>query len=509
MTRKRKKMAVGGPITNYITDPAEILVQNNKNLVQAQADAENNPWVIGLETLAGLGSTFSSEIFGAFTAALGGVVGDVPVEAEGEEVIEFPNGTNIELKGPSHQQGGIDLNVPSGTEFFSKRVKVDGETMAERQKKRKKKEKRIEKALRDNPTDSLLKSASERTKETGERQKQSDMDIQLALRALMREEGEEKEKFKDGGIAEFLHKMKGYASKAGGFLEENKGDILSTIGKGMSVFGPMQTTLQNRAGDLPNENFFENYGLEGLQTVGESKNLLNQIFQDQYRDLTTAKHTAQKRGANTTTSVNVARALGLSADNMAENQKRQIDTNFTNNLMQLMLTEAQMENQRDQVVAKGRDVKRERDIMDRDNFYTSMSQHRSDMGELTQRLAREINQKRQSDAMMELMKEWSMYGTMFTKDGKYYKVKDGQTTEVPADEVTPEDIENAEDIGELNSNRLLSNSIMNPIFNGMDNNDILELLNHVDPFGGGLGLPETITPEMFQQLLMQTLLKNN
>ena len=49
-------------------------------------------------------------------------------------MIETPNGMVSQLKGPSHENGGIDLNIPQNSDIYSKRIKIDGKTIAQRKK---------------------------------------------------------------------------------------------------------------------------------------------------------------------------------------------------------------------------------------------------------------------------------------------------------------------------------------------------------------------------------------
>jgi len=60
----------------------------------------------------------------------------VPVEIEGGEYLQFPNGTAQMVQGPSHEQGGIDTTLPEGTIIGSKDITIKGYTIAERMNSR-------------------------------------------------------------------------------------------------------------------------------------------------------------------------------------------------------------------------------------------------------------------------------------------------------------------------------------------------------------------------------------
>jgi len=113
--------ATGGSVTDGLDE--EIIAQ-----LQQMADSQG----ITLEELIANLQNFSQESFG-----LGGSVNNkIPVEVEGEEVAETPQGQLLNFQGPSHEQGGIDADLPEGTEVYSKRIAIDGKTMAERKLKR-------------------------------------------------------------------------------------------------------------------------------------------------------------------------------------------------------------------------------------------------------------------------------------------------------------------------------------------------------------------------------------
>ena len=89
--------------------------------------------------------------------------GNIPVELEGGEMFQVPGmGTGQEVLGPSHAQGGVDMNLPEGTSVYSDRITVDGKTLADRKKSRDKKISRLDKLLDANPSDQLVKNTAKR-----------------------------------------------------------------------------------------------------------------------------------------------------------------------------------------------------------------------------------------------------------------------------------------------------------------------------------------------------------
>ena len=108
----------------------------------------------------------------------GQVPQNIPVEVEGQEMYEMPNGQMGEFEGPSHENGGIPVALPEGTKVYSDRLKVNGKTMADRKDKRERNIAKLEKLLGKSPHDKFLRQSLERQKETAALEEQSDMAMQ-------------------------------------------------------------------------------------------------------------------------------------------------------------------------------------------------------------------------------------------------------------------------------------------------------------------------------------------
>lgn len=62
--------------------------------------------------------------------AKGGETG-ANVEAEGGEFMMLPDGKALPITGPSHEEGGVDLNLPGGTRIYSDRIKAEKDFASE------------------------------------------------------------------------------------------------------------------------------------------------------------------------------------------------------------------------------------------------------------------------------------------------------------------------------------------------------------------------------------------
>lgn len=220
----------------FIEDPNSTLVENNIRKASAMQKAESNPWTQGLDILGSLAMQVGTSMMGSGMTgttpsgeaaatngnagwlnsimgmesdpygwnnttivpgakveklAFGGKTGKSRVEVEGKEVGQLPNGTLLDFKGPSHENGGIDTILPNATTIFSDRIKIDGKTMAERKKAREKQTNKLSKLQKDNVTDVLLKNALQRNKTVSDAEDAFDLNLQEQIAFI---KGQEKQK---------------------------------------------------------------------------------------------------------------------------------------------------------------------------------------------------------------------------------------------------------------------------------------------------------------------------
>lgn len=219
----RKKYANGtstqgvGP-NNYIQSPNEVL--NDYNIMLAKADLEvaNNKLVPIVSMVGGLlqqglsmagkagaakpadgavNPAINTEAINSFDftkGSQGAVLGtgqiaangmnnvEEDVEVEGGEMYETPQGEVGEFEGPSHEEGGIPLevgqDVEEGTKVYSDRLKVGKETLAERKEKREKQIANLEKIASEPLVDSAVKNATKRKMEAIQREEMADLGFQ-------------------------------------------------------------------------------------------------------------------------------------------------------------------------------------------------------------------------------------------------------------------------------------------------------------------------------------------
>lgn len=197
--------AKGMDPNNYIVSPAEALNDYNIMLAKAEAKANANPW-LPIVAIAGQALQTGIGIAGKYaTAGAGGDTGDTKdidasndlvgavaamgmnnvqndVEVEGGEMFETPQGQVGEFKGPSHEQGGIPLelgqDVEEGTKVYSDRLKIGKKTLAERKATRERQIANLEKIASNNLADAAVKNAAKRKMMAIQKEEANDLAFQ-------------------------------------------------------------------------------------------------------------------------------------------------------------------------------------------------------------------------------------------------------------------------------------------------------------------------------------------
>ncbi|MDB4285889.1 hypothetical protein N9933_01145 [bacterium] len=498
---KRRKYSTGTSVKNYIEDPTTELYKNAINIQKAQVEGSMDPLASGLDVLGklmmqggansfvnqggfgsfegigkGAGSLFdgilSSGVNVATTLENGGVIGGIPVEVENNEVGETPQGDLMKFKGATHAQGGIDVDLPEGTEIFSDKLKVDGVSMADRKLKREKKESKLEKLLKKNSSDKPLKNTLERTVLANKMEEQDDMDMQkmiTIMEALKKGKGNASKKRKKmtlGGPVSPLQEnpyaysdplvedelfqvdsSTGVDSDSDTDVNSNRfnleslfgginggdnpltvGDSVGIAGTLISTFGPLLNTKKNRAGDTPNINYFENFGEEGLATQTSAEGYVEDQKDRALQDLELAGTSAKRRTRNSARGINSQRAMDLATDQNINKAQGDIYNNTSNIMMKLLGQKAGMQNLRDQMKMTGEGQKDTADRQDRDAFFTNLSSNISDMGYGLQKSGGNLNEVKRRDVMQNLLNQLSAYGYYIDKKGNLKSSKKEEET---------------------------------------------------------------------------------
>ena len=493
--------AFGGVAMNVAT-PSEELAKAQRVSQQAHFGAMLDPTVAGLrgvgnmmistgmsmaskgmsqsEDMSGIGGflqdnmgTINSLVGAGQSAsyyhAAGGVVNNKNINAEGGEVIETPGGQPQELQGPSHSQGGIDMQVPSGTEIYSDRlVGADGKTMADRKKLREKQISKIEKLLQKNPNDSALKKTLEKIKQNNDFLDKQDLSQMQFVKDLV----DHTNKFAFGGITgpgddedeygDLINKYPVYtkginkqfdiwgddelkplktksmdvilpdtsfsitpemdarikntptpqtSTQQKGFSLDNYlggttlGDM---IGMGANLFGAnaqMKNTLANRNATPLEQNAFKNFGDQALKKIQSQYGLLDDIRDNQLQDAERNRQGTIARNNNSARGINTQRALNLATDSSMNELKAKIYNQYASNVIGVTKEEASQMAQNDQMKMTGEDRRAERELQNTDNFFNNMAKNISDKYRGIGETGKALNETKQRKTINEILKD--------------------------------------------------------------------------------------------------------
>lgn len=427
-TTKKPKKAYGGKILNQFQSPTDVLSEFQNDFQTNFADSNAEEWAAALEAIGSLAASAAgnyadsgnsldmSKLFGGDKKMSFG--GTVPVEVEGKETAELPNGEDIKFQGPSHEQGGIDTNLPEGTNIYADRLSIGGETMAERENKRKKKEDKLERILKLNPTDQIAKKTYQRVKELNDQEREEDKAYQNKIRNVINFAaqlgkqnlyGESKAKF---GLEDIGNFMKNNS--------QNFGDAMSIFGDVYPAFALKKNTERMRAGEPPVENYFKDFGLDSLKTLDEMQSKTAGMEDKALMDLERKNKSQQSQNRNLVRGANEMLASNLVSQMQTNKQAGDIKTNFAKLMMDLMAKKSGTELQRDQMTMFGESKKADTERRIRDNYFTQNAEDITTLGESAQHLGKDVNARRKNDISEALLNWISKYGIKY-KNGEITK----------------------------------------------------------------------------------------
>lgn len=171
--------------SHYIPNPSDVMNDYNIMLAKTEAKANSNDWLPIVATVGGLlqqGIGMAGSFKKGVVSANGNNNVNSDVEVEGGEMYETPQGETGEFKGPSHENGGIPLevnkDVPEGTKVYSDRLKVGNKTLAERKATRERQTANLEKIASNPLVDQAVKNATQRKMQAIQKEEAADLDFQ-------------------------------------------------------------------------------------------------------------------------------------------------------------------------------------------------------------------------------------------------------------------------------------------------------------------------------------------
>lgn len=427
--------------------PQEDIIRGNiKGNKKTLNNVASRPLVINNDPLSGL----TEKRINLPSFAFGGTV---PVEAEGGEIIETPNGMVSQLKGPSHENGGIDLNIPQNSDIYSKRIKIDGKTIAQRKKSRELEKNRLEKKLSESK-DPLLRKTLDRILEQHAIEEEVEKTIQNSLNRntqkadygytgeddplsffyrknpidrldftnILKEEIpflkltdafntmpiekprlenvpskpwntsslEEKKVTLPNTDSPKENKLKDFFTKNAAGLP-TAGDLAGIGGNIYQGLNSLLSAERNAATDMPNENPFLNYGKESMKELEKTENYLGAMASNQERDLKSARNAAIVRNRRSSRDLNTMRMGDYAVDRTFNDAKNQLDNSVLGQYMQLANQKANLQQQIDQIVMGGEAQKDLANRQDKDARDTAIALGKKDMGKMISLTGKQFN----------------------------------------------------------------------------------------------------------------------
>ena len=453
-TMKKIKYAFGTSKTNpvNIQSPNQAIAENDIMWAKAEEGVDSDFLIKALDTLGGFAlntglnmmgsssvagdlksdstksrllkkniadpkSSIAADTIGTRVAAYGGS----NIEVEGDEVAQYPTGDLVQFDGPRHENGGIDVNLPNGTDIYSDRISIDNKTMAQRKLEREKNAAKFAKMYEKNKS-ADVKSTLDRILEINAQQEAFDLEIQGTANRLTPQNGmtpKAADGTGPGGVStedpSFLSGLLEYFQSAG---SPTGGDIIGTIGNLMQANNPRKLTLANRAGDQPNVNAFENYGKNALAKLDQAKGSLQGNLDSALLDIDKSAQAATKTNSNGARSINTARALNLATQSVAQDAKAKANVEYANMLTQMMSEEAGMLNDIDARVMTGDQNANEADRMDRDAFFTQLSKDEVARGQAVSGVGKNMNALKEREYNQNLLDAMFDYSKVNLKSGK-------------------------------------------------------------------------------------------
>lgn len=426
-----------------IENPNNAITESQIAAARAQQEVMSDPLTKGLDLLGGLLMNFGANSISGKTiggmnnikdinavggllesgrsmvSAFGGTVaGKNKVNAEGGEVIETPDGQVSRLQGASHEQGGIDLQLPDMTNIFSQRLKIKGKTLAQRKMEREMELDKLKKKLKKNPKDQILQNTINRLEKANKILDEKDLNLQEEFKSKLF--GAALDKSKRPELMQEGAQVAGFGLKDLGLTA---GDLTGIVGQLYGMFSPMNNTLANRASDTPNENFMEDYGRQSLAQLDSAKDNIQKSKDIALQELELSKTGASIKGRNTATNVNTLRNSDLAAfmaankasdsiNKSAMAQESTIDEKKANTLLDVDL--------RRRLGAEKADIANRED---KDNFYTELGKDKANIATGAQHLAKSFNQiksRKSTGSLLSAMSDFYDYNPLTDE----FKMKD-------------------------------------------------------------------------------------
>ena len=354
--------------------------------------------------------------------------GGKSIEIEGDEVVHEPGKNPVKVKGPKHEQGGIDVNVKPGTRIYSNRLSIDGKTMQVRKIGRENRLKKINKLLEKYPNNMLTKNTVTRSLEHVDAEEEKDMMLQKVAKKLYSTEGEAG--YGDVTGDSLYDSILGRRSPSYSVSDTSNieapisdpselgtGDYIGMAGTLLGSISPLINSRNAARNTIPMMNRYQDFGDDALETNQSAQQLVGRSMGESLSDVSNNTESAIRANRNSANSINTGRALDIATFIASNKAKAGIRGNYDNNMIRLLGQESSLENQKDYYSSMGEtaiDTAREQNV---DNYYNNRGADLSNLSSGVQQIGRNLNISKSNKIDSNLISQLSQYGLSFDEDG--------------------------------------------------------------------------------------------
>jgi len=348
---------------------------------------------------------------------------DSNVEVEGKEAVQTPDGRVGVVKGPSHEQGGVDMNLPNGSRVYSDRLQIDGKSMKDRKLDREKRLKRVEKILSSKYPNQLSKNTVDRTSRNVHREEAQDMMLQKVANHIYRppqrdNSTRESKRYAYGDIVKDVLPIEGmnpdmvsslgYIDPVAGvppytgptvssiptetdYRGMTAGDYVGMTGTLLGSILPLINTKNNARATPPNINRFRGYGHNALDDNTAAQDYLATSEGNELTDIDTGANSAYSRNNNSASSINTSRALNTITTMNADKARANVRSNYAKNMVGVLGQRSQLDNIADYRQMAGDAQVDAENKMDVDNYFSNLEANYSNLATGVQEIGRDLN----------------------------------------------------------------------------------------------------------------------
>lgn len=396
--------------------------------------------------------------------------GNADINVEGNEIVQQPGQMAMKVSGPSHEEGGVDMNVPVGTKIFSDRLEIDGKSMQQRKAARERRLGKLNSTFDKHMPTNVARNTKNRMSSNIQAEEAQDMQLQEAANKIYAPPQEQQEQMAYGGYKRMKYPYGGYedgldmiptsamdrmSPSYGVNMYPNAvdrtlnrtspdysvispvaaanpvvanptprpigqlgaGDYVGMAGTAFNTIAPILNTLRAKKMTAPVMNRFEGVGQRAIESNDQAQNYVAGQKANAMTDIDTSANASMIRNRNSARGVNTQRALDTITDIVRGKSRNAVGDTFSRQMTGLMGQRGALTNFQDIHEAQGQTAADTANAMNRDNYYSNMAQNLTNAGEGIQTIGRDLNAAKTNRVDANLISQLSQYGLAFDADG--------------------------------------------------------------------------------------------